>query len=214
MPSFKSLHLTFFALVAAAGFALPTLSIANVINITINPATGLPSNDINFGLLGNNSPTTNFNFLGSDISLYNTYAGTSLSAPVFNGFGNYENLSGNQAVSLTGFDYAVVHYGKGPGGAGQGGGIVFYYLNGMTGDFTFASNGSGPNGFGGISSIRLFSNGSTAVPDGGQTVVLLGGALVAVGVLRRPACRQGRWAPARPPRARACATPCLFPKAD
>jgi hypothetical protein len=34
-----------------------------------------------------------------------------------------ESLNGNNQVSLTGFDYAVVHYGKGPGGAGQGGGI-------------------------------------------------------------------------------------------
>lgn len=185
MSNSKSPQLTFFSLVAAACFALPTLASADLINITINPATGLPSNDIDFGLLGNNSPTTNFSFLGSEISLYNSYAGTSLSAPVFDGFANYENLSGSQAVSLTGFDYAVVHYGKGPGGAGKGGGVVFYYLNGMTGDFTFAPNGSGPNGFGGISSIRLFGDGSTAVPEGGTAAMLLGIALAAMGVLRR-----------------------------
>jgi hypothetical protein len=84
-----------------------------------NPATGLPSNDINAGLLGNNSPTTNFNFVSTDVNLYNSFAGTSLTTPVFDGFANYENLGeNNQAVSLTGFDYAVVHYGKGPGGAG------------------------------------------------------------------------------------------------
>lgn len=174
------------ALVAAAYFALSGLSSATLINITINPATGLPSNDINFGLLGNNSPTTNFSFLSSDVNLYNTFAGTSLAAPVFDGFANYESLNGNnQTVSLTGFDYAVVHYGKGPGGAGQGGGIVFYFLNGMTGDFSFANMGSGPNGFGGISSIRLFGDGANSVPDQGATVALLGAALLTLGVLRR-----------------------------
>jgi hypothetical protein len=182
----KLSHLSLIALVAAAYFVLSGLSSATLINITINPTTGLPSNDINFGLLGNNNPTTNFNFLSSDVDLYNSYAGTSLAAPVIGGFANYENLNGsNQAVSLAGFDYAVVHYGKGPGGAGQGGGIVFYFLDGMTGNFSFAANGSGPNGFGGISSIRLFAGESNSVPDHGATLALLGGALVLLEVLRR-----------------------------
>ena len=178
------------ALVAAAYFALPSPSSASLINITINPTTGLPSNDLNFGLLGNNSPTTNFNFLSSDVDLYNSSAGTTLSAPVFAGYGNYEDLSGNEAISLTGFDYAVVHYGKGPGGAGKGGGIVFYFLNGMTGDFTFAANGSGPNGFGGISSVRLFAGDLNSVPDHGATVAMLGGALVLLEAMRRSFSRQ------------------------
>ena len=178
-------HLGLIALVVSAYFALSDLSSASLINITINPATGLPSNDINAGLLGNNSPTANFNFLSSDVNLYNGYAGTSLAAPVFDGFANYENLNGSNQVSLTGFDYAVVHYGKGPGGVGQGGGIVFYFLNGMTGDFNFASMGNGPNGFGGISSIRLFADGSNSVPDHGATVALLGGTLLILEVLRR-----------------------------
>ena len=66
-----------------------------------------------------------------------------------------------------GFDYAVIHYGRGPNGIGQGGGIEFFYLNGMTGNFTFASMGIGPNGRGGISSIRLFSIGGVT-HHGGQ----------------------------------------------
>ena len=188
MKILKLVRLPLITLAAATCLALPTPSNATLINITINPSTGLPANDINFGLLGNNSPTTNFNFLASDITLYNGYAGTSLSAPVFSGYGNYEDLStnGNQPVSLTGFDYAVIHYGKGPGGVGKGGGIVFYYLNGMTGDFTFSNLGSGPNGFGGISSIRLFAgDGTNSVPDGGATVMLLGIALGGLALVQR-----------------------------
>jgi hypothetical protein len=91
-------------------------------------------------------------------------------------------LDGATTVSLTGFAYAVLHYGKGPGGAGEGGGIVFMSLNGMTGNYTFAGTGSGPNGFGGLSSIRLF--GSTSVPDGGSMVTLLGAALLCLGAAR------------------------------
>jgi VPDSG-CTERM motif len=188
MRILKLVRLPLIMLAVAICLALPTPSNATLINITINSTTGMPANDINFGLLGNNNPTTNFNFLTSDISLYNSYAGASLSAPVFSGYGNYEDLStnGNHPVSLTGFDYAVIHYGKGPGGTGKGGGIVFYYLNGMTGDFTFANLGSGPNGFGGISSVRLFtSDGATSVPDGGATVMLLEIALGGLALVKR-----------------------------
>jgi VPDSG-CTERM motif len=62
---------------------------------------------------------------------------------------------------------------------------VFYFLNGMTGNFTFANMGSGPNGFGGISSIRLFAGESNSVPDHGATVALLGAAVLILEVLRR-----------------------------
>ena len=70
---------------------------------------------------------------------------------------------GKVAIDVTGFDYAVIHYGKGTNGASSGGGIVFYYLNGMTGNFLFPANGLGPNGFGGISSVRLF--GGSPIPS-------------------------------------------------
>jgi hypothetical protein len=182
----RPLRFVLTTLAAVAYFALPALSSATPINITINPTTGQPASDINFGLLGNNSPTTNFNFLSSDVSLYNSFYGTILPAPTFDGYANFENLSGATTVSVTGFAYAVLHYGKGPGGAGQGGGIVFLSLNGMTGNYTFAGTGSGPNGLGGLSSIRLFGgDGSTNVPDGGSMVALLGAGLLGVGVARR-----------------------------
>jgi len=184
MMKAKHSHLGLIAVVAAAYFALSDLSSATLINITINPTTGLASNDISAALLGSNTPTTNFNFLAADVNLYNSYAGTSLTAPVFSGSANYDNLNGINQVSLTGFDYAVVHYNKGTGGT-LGGGFVFYFLNGMTGDFSFANMGSGPNGFGVLTSIRLFGDGSNSVPDHGATVALLGVALLVLEVLRR-----------------------------
>lgn len=181
MKSLKSLHLGLVALIAAGFFGLSSLSNASLINITINPNTGQPATDIDFGLLGNNNPTTNFDFLAADVTLYNNFFGTSLPAPIFAGFAD---LSPGP-VDITGFDYAVLHYGKGRGGAGQGGGIVFYDLNGMTGIFTFPANGLGLNGFGGLSSIRLFVGTPNTVPDGGTTVALLGIALSGVGLARR-----------------------------
>ena len=136
--------------------------------------------------LPNNNPDSNFNALVSDVGRYETYSMTDLPDPVFSGYANYKDLdkNGNQAVSLTGFDYAVLHYGSGKDGS-PGGGIVFYYLNGMTGNYTFPANGLGPNGNGGISSIRLFVGSNTSVPDGGTSVMLMGIALTGVALLRR-----------------------------
>lgn len=177
----NSIRFSLLALAAAFCFALPLQTEAAIINITIDPSTGLPANDIDFGLLPNNSPTSNFNALVTDVGLYDAFAGTTLPTPVFAGFGDFAPGT----VDLTGFDYAVLHYGKGPGGIGKGGGIVFYYLNGMTGNFDFPAMGSGPNGFGGLSSIRLFVGEGNVVPDGGTTAALLGAALAGVGLLRR-----------------------------
>jgi hypothetical protein len=152
-----------------------------VINISMNPNTGQPATDVDKGLLGNNNPQTNFNFLLNQISLYNSFNGASLQNPTFTG---YFDGSSN-TVSLTGFDYAVIHYGTGPNGQGQGGGVEFFYLNGMTGNFTFAANGLGQNGFGGFSSIRLFSGNGASVPEGGATAMLLGVSFLALLGLRR-----------------------------
>src|SRR3954464_14755357 len=114
----------FFAVVLVA-LTLAAAAQANIINISMNPITGMPSTDVDKGFFGNNNPITNFNGLLGQISLYNAFFGASLQAPVFAGFGNFENLdeNHNHPVSLTGFDYAVVHYGTGPHGTGHGGGI-------------------------------------------------------------------------------------------
>ena len=88
----------------------------------------------------------------------------------------------NEPVDLTGFSYAVVHYGAGPGGT-PGGGVAFFQITNNSD--TFPQTGSGPNGFGGISRVDLFAGTPTGVPDGGITVMLLGTALGALGMARR-----------------------------
>ena len=85
---------------------------------------------------------------------------------------------------MTGFNYAVLHYGAGNGGTqGSGGGVEVFFLNGAT-SFTFPANGSGPNGFGEFSSLTLFQGTPGTVPDGGTTVFLLGVALSGLGLVR------------------------------
>ena len=87
------------------------------------------------------------------------------------------------AGGLTGFDYAVLHYGSGQGGT-PGGGVELFALNGAS-EFTFPDKGTGSNGRGGFSSLTLFKGVSKTVPDAGSTVMLLGGALGLIAVARR-----------------------------
>ena len=87
------------------------------------------------------------------------------------------------AGGLTGFDYAVLHYGSGQGGT-PGGGVEFFALNGAS-KYTFPDNGTGPNGNGGFSSLTLFKGDRSSVPDGGSTVMLLGAALGLIAAARR-----------------------------
>lgn len=172
------------ALLAVACFAFPALSSASIINISTNSTSTALVGDIPFKDLPNNSPTSNFNALVSDVARYETFTSTNLPDPIFAGFGDFAPGT----VSLTGFDYAVLHYGRGSGGATPGGGIVFYYLNGMTGNFIFPSIGLGPNGFGGLSSIRLFAGTPSApppVPEGGATLMLIGIGLAGLVLVRR-----------------------------
>jgi protein with PEP-CTERM/exosortase system signal/PEP-CTERM motif-containing protein len=166
---------------------------ANLINITND--LGSPAslvNDYDKGLVGNSGQQTVFNWLSSIVDSYNTWLnpGTDLADPVGSGPGGYnafvELSNSGGPVDLTGYSYAVLHYGTGPGGIGQGGGFVALFLNDTTGLFTFPSNGSGPNGNGGISWVRLY--GPVAVPEAGSTIALLGLALAGIGIARRKLC--------------------------
>ena len=129
---------------------------------------------------GSNNATDDFLALQMVINDWNA-ANPSNQLPIPVSTGEHDT-SGPNATGLSGFTYAVLHYGTGPGGANPGGGLEVWDLNGAS-SFDFPANGSGPNGFGGFSSIRLY-NGDPA-PDGGTTLVLLGSVVSALGLLRR-----------------------------
>jgi VPDSG-CTERM motif len=159
----------------AAGLALPAKA-----DLILSPFGDIPKNGTGIGGGNSNNQANNFFRLQNYIGDHPTFG--SLGIPTIEGAERLEtNL--DEPVDLAGFSYAVVHYGVGRGGVpGSGGGIAFFQI---TNDLdTFPQNGSGPNGFGGISSVDLFG-GIPGVPDGGATVMLLGAALGALGVVRR-----------------------------
>jgi hypothetical protein len=154
------------------------------------PGTGqdIPKNGTGPGGGNGNSPADDFFRLQNVISSFNlAHPGSPLPTPIsaagdFVGNGNANQFAGG---GLSGFEYAVVHYGVGNGGSqGSGGGVEVFFLNGAS-SFTFPSNGTGQNGFGGFSSIVLFDSVPGSVPDGGTTVLLLGAALSGLALLRR-----------------------------
>ena len=74
------------------------------------------------------------------------------------------------------YDYLFAHYG-GPGG----GFAEVWYVGDLSGTISIPATGLGH----GLSGWALFTAPSGAVPDGGTTVMLLGAALGALGVVRR-----------------------------
>ena len=159
---------------------------ATPINITLDPSTLRPVTDLSKGLLGNNSPQANFSFLLTEVDLFNKFSPSEidLPTPTFAGFGDFSSST----MSVTGFDYAVLHYGTGEGGMGSGGGIAFYYLAGAEGIFSFPTTGLGTNGRGGLSSVRLFRGipsdvGVAPVPETATTGLLLAVSFGAIAAL-------------------------------
>jgi hypothetical protein len=131
---------------------------------------------------GSNNAADDFAALQAVINAWNSAnPSNQLPVPVSTG---EKDSSGPNATGLSGFTYAVLHYGTGPGGANPGGGLEVWDLNGAS-SFDFPANGSGPNGFGGFSSIRLYDANPNLVPDGGTTVVMLGAVISGLGLLRR-----------------------------
>jgi hypothetical protein len=149
--------------IAAVTAALTLSAKADLMFLGAVPFTGANSPDNNHDLLEG--------FLGFDPgSLSND-----LSAP-------------SGSVAVTPGEFFVVHYGKGEGGSNPGGSWEFFQvINGET-SVTFPQNGNeagdDPYGHGGISSVRGFG-GTTVTPDSGATVMLLGGALAGLGLVRR-----------------------------
>ena len=126
---------------------------------------------------GANSPTNNHDLLEDFLGFDPGSLSNNLSAP-------------SGPVAVTPGEFFVVHYGKGKGGSSKGGSWEFFQvINGET-SVTFPQSGNGPTnnpdpyGHGGISSVRGFG-GTPVTPDSGATVMLLGGALAGVGLLRR-----------------------------
>jgi hypothetical protein len=171
----KALKYTALIAALAAGLALPAKA-----DLILSPFGDIPKNGTGINGGNSNNQANNFFRLQNYIVGHPTFG--SLGTPIFPGAERVLTPL-NQPVDLTGFSYAVVHYGAGPGGT-PGGGIAFFQITNNSD--TFPQIGSGPNGFGGISSVDLFqSTGAPGVPDGGATVMLLGAALGVLGVTRR-----------------------------
>lgn len=161
------------------------------INITLSLPLSESSTlvtDVRMKSVGNAGNGVVFEWLSDDVAYYNEIFSASLPTPVgdgSNGVTPFYSTNKSYAV-LDGYDYAVLHYGVGPGGApGSGGGLQIWYLDGTTGNFDFGSKGKGPNGKGGISFLRLYKGEDHNVPDGGTTVILLGLSLSALVAFRR-----------------------------
>ena len=182
MKTFKSLPLALLAVIVALCVSASAVH-ADLINITIDPNTGLPATDVSIGNLVDHNVPAFFDFAESDVTMFNNFAGTNLPAPIFAGYADYDDNPG--PFDITGFDYAVLHYHRGPGGISQGGGVEVFYLNGMTGDFTFNEFGLGPNGRGRLMCLTLFAGSPGQVPDAGSTVALLGVSLSGLAFARR-----------------------------
>jgi VPDSG-CTERM motif len=125
---------------------------------------------------GNNSPAQNLIELGNFVDT----TGFVLCGNSDNGdFGNPIT----NPISVMAGSFLVIHYGKGPDGSSNGGGLEFYQvINGET-SVDVPLKGTSEFGNGGISSIREFCGPS--VPDSGTTAMLLGSALAGLGLVRR-----------------------------
>jgi hypothetical protein len=165
-----------------AGLAM--MASATPINITMSLPLGSGSTLVN-DVSAQDTPgsglgdDTVFAWLQQNIATYNANIPGDLPDPT-SGLTFWENQA--PLVSAAAGDYLVLHYGTGNGGTGQGGGLVALYF-GAAEAYQVPAMGSGPNGFGGISFVRLWDH--TTVPDGGFTIALLGSALLGVAIVGR-----------------------------
>src|SRR6266550_2316972 len=171
----KALKYTILIGALASGLVLPAKA-----DLILSPFGDIPKNGTGIGGGNSNNQVNNFFRLQNYIAANPAFG--SLGTPTVAGAERVLTPL-DEPVDLTGFCYAVVHYGVGPGGVpGSGGGVAFFQI---TNDLdTFPQDGSGPNGFGGISRVDLFAS-IPGVPDGGPAVMLLGAALCGLGIARR-----------------------------
>ena len=174
--------------ICAGALALCNTTLAVPINITMSlPHNGssVLVNDVSLGAIGNNSPATLFQFLLSDIGTYNNNVPGDLPDPTTTLIDRPDLNGVGPVIPVEAGDYLVLHYG----GSKGGGGVVALYFD-AAGTYDIPDNGAGPNGTGGVSSARLWDHGTTRVPDGGTSVVLLGLALVGLEGVRRGLARK------------------------
>ena len=164
----------YFLLIAALASGLALTAKADLVLSTFGD---IPKNGTGIGGGNSDNQANNFFRLQQYIIAHPTFG--SLGTPTLAGA---EEVTGDlsEPVDLTGFSYATVHYGSGKGGNPSGGVAFFQITNNSD---TFPQNGSGPNGFGGISRVDLFK--SVPAPDSGTTAMLLGSALAGLGLVRR-----------------------------
>ena len=170
--------LKYIALIATLASGLALTAKADLI---LSPFGDIPKNGTGPG--NGDDRDSNFFRLTSYIAANPSFGslGTPINTPEEPGVNVFNAPSG--AVDLTGFCYAVVHYGVGDGGVpGSGGGVAFFQITNNSD--TFPQSGSGPNGFGGISRVDLFAC-VPAVPDSGTSAILLGTALTGLALGRR-----------------------------
>ncbi|HEY2801390.1 MAG TPA: VPDSG-CTERM sorting domain-containing protein [Chthoniobacterales bacterium] len=169
-------RLTLLTLALCAGLTSAANAVPIVVNLTAPPVGDIPKNGSGIGGANGNDSADNFFRLETFLAAH-PGNGTAISDMSV-------HLGGNgMDVDVSGYSFAVVHYGAGHGGThGSGGGVEIFSISG-TGLFSFPSHGAGPNGFGGFSSVDLFKG--APVPDGGTAVMLFGTALSALGLARR-----------------------------
>ena len=169
----KALKYTVLIAALASGLALPAKA-----DLILSEFGDIPKNGTGIGGGNSDNQANNFFRLQNYIAAHPTFG--SLGTPTLAG-AEQVSSSLDEPVDLTGFSYAAVHYGSGPGGT-PGGGVAFFQITNNLD--TFPQSGEGPNGFGGISRVDLFRS-TPGVPDGGTTVMLLGAALSTLGVVGR-----------------------------
>ena len=164
---------------------------AVLINISNTGVGGSLVNGVAFGdIPGGGSPSNLHAYLSNTIIPgYNDIVSPipPIMAPDVNTGVEFTGGSVANPIDLSGFDYASVHYGGGPGGGMH----VFYHITGNVGGYMFAQSGSGVGdgtgtgttfgggrnkkyvGTGGISNVRLWGNSNVSVPDSGSALLLL-----------------------------------------
>lgn len=188
--------------IVAAGL-LPAVVQAVPIDITVNSAgallhtVGIADVDQYKATTGgtqNNNATANSAFLSAMIGNWNSAYNPDLPAAGALAL-EIGNIGGQTTPYnlLSGYQYAVIHFGAGNAGGGQvspGGWWEAIYLGGDSLTLNLPQVPTTDNrgrttlkNVGGFSSVRYF--GTTHVPDGGATLALIGLGIAGLGVARR-----------------------------